>query len=164
MTTQVRNATLLDILGVLTEMQMTERGQLEIVQSIKLGGPPSIESIAADLWQRSSGIVAMVHMAEPSRALSVAGFIPNSTGGLRTWMFTPDTTWESFALDLTKHTAEGIKAVLETVHRIETYCLDSHERAQRWYARIGLHKETTLANYCTDGSDAALFVITRGTT
>lgn len=164
MATFIRSCMLLDLIGVLHEMAQTSRGMNELHQSMMLGGPAALDFIACDLYTRSQTLVAMVDDKNPGRALSVAGFIATGPKVLRTWMFTPDATWDGHSLELTQHTAAGIQGQLKWANRIETYCLDSHEQAKRWYARIGLHKEATLTKYCTDGSDAALFVVTRGQT
>ena len=157
----IREATLLDILGVLADMDLTQRGQDELAQWRLLSDAYTKDQIAAQMLQQSRFIYAFVDEREPQRALAVAGFIPMRTGVLRTWMLATDAAWELYGLELTKATADGLQHAQETAHRIEAICLNSHHKAHRWYARIGLQKETTLTRYCTDGTDAALFVMTR---
>jgi RimJ/RimL family protein N-acetyltransferase len=103
----------------------------------------------------------MITLDQPGRALVVAGFIPQRIGVLQTWMLATDEAWDYYGADVTAYTAEGIRNALDGAHRIQAICLNSHEQAQRWYARIGLQKEAPLTRYCTDGSDAVMFVLTR---
>lgn len=159
MKTFVRQATLLDCLGVIASMD-TERGQTEIVQAQNIAGPMDLESLALLHYQSSEQSVAFVSMEAPGRAMAVAGFIRSRPGVLRTWMFATDRAWEEYGQELTEATANGIR--IQTAHRIEAVCSDSRPQVHRWYNRIGLEKETTLRAYMADGSDAALFVRIRG--
>jgi RimJ/RimL family protein N-acetyltransferase len=159
--TLLREATLLDTLGVISQMNDTARGQAELKQARLLDGPYTDEQLAVRLWGTSQAAFAMTTFDQPGRALVVAGFIPQRIGVLQTWMLATDEAWEHYGADVTAHTAEGIKKALDRAHRIQAICLNSHEQAHRWYARIGLQKETILTRYCTDGSDAAMFVLTR---
>lgn len=159
--TLIREATLLDVIGVVSQMGLTVRGQNELKQMRLLSDEYTADQLAAQNWGQSRFVYAMTTIESPGRALAVAGFIPQRAGVLRTWMLATDEAWDYHGGDTTAYTAQGLKNALESAHRIEAICLDSHSQAQRWYARIGLRKETTLTRYCTDGSDAALFVITR---
>jgi hypothetical protein len=59
--------------------------------------------------------------------------------------------------------AERLKFMLDSgAHRIETVCLANRRLAQRWYSIIGLEKESTLKGFCIDGSDAVMYVATKG--
>lgn len=155
MKTFVRDATMLDCLGVFARLR-TERGLTEIAQAQNIAGPMDTESLAIMHYRASELAVAFCSMAEPGRALAVAGFISQRPGVLRTWMFAVDEAWEDYGAELTQATAEGILA--QPAHRIEAICSDSRPQVHRWYSRIGLEKETTLRRYMADGSDAALFV------
>jgi len=159
--TLLREATLLDVLGVISQMNLTPRGQNELKQMRLLSDEYTSDQLASQNWSQSRFVYAMTTVQQPGRALCVAGFIPQRSGVLRTWMMATDEAWDYYGGDVTAYTAQGLKNALETAHRIEAICLNSHSQAHRWYARIGLQKETTLTRYCTDGSDAALFVITR---
>lgn len=159
--TILREATLLDTLGVMSEMQTTARGQSELKQACLLDGDYTNEQLAVRLWGCSQAAFAMSVFDQPGRALIVAGFIPQRKGVLRTWMMATDEAWAHYGADVTAYTAKGLQNALDSAHRIEAICLNSHEQAHRWYAKIGLQKEATLTRYCTDGSDAAMFVLTR---
>ena len=157
MRTFVREASMLDCLGVFSRLG-TDRGQTEIAQAQNIAGPYTPEKLAIMHYGASATTVAFCSMAEPGRALAVAGFIRERAGVLRTWMFATDEAWEDYGTELTMETLKGIEVALETAHRIEAICSDSRPQVHRWYARIGLTKETTLRRYMADGSDAALFV------
>jgi len=158
----VRPASLLDILGVAAAMCATVRGQNELKHFELLNGPPVDERFVCQLAQYSTANVALVAAKDPGRALVVAGFIPQRPGVLRTWMLATDEAWRNYGSELTTYTEVGIGVQLQKAHRIETICLDSHEQAKAWYPALGLKQEATLAKYCSDGSDAALFVRLRG--
>ncbi len=153
----VRTATLLDMLSVSYAMNSTERGKRELEGFQLLTGVPVNDHFLAQLSQVSFYTVALVTKENPGRALVVAGFLPQRPGVLRTWMLPTDEAWR-YGSELTAYTAAGINARLEENHRIETICPDSHVAAKAWYPKIGLKQESTLAKYCSDGSDAALFV------
>ena len=161
MSTVLRTASLLDILAVL-QQQDGPRGVEEMAQTQVLDDPATPDHIAAALFQQSVWAYAMTAVEAPARALAVAGFIRQRKGVYRTWMYALDEAWEKYAQELTAHVAGGLKDVIGAgAHRIEAICLDSRARVHRWYNRIGLQKEATLTRYCTDGTDAALFVLTR---
>jgi hypothetical protein len=160
----MRHANLLDFLGVLADMDLTMRGQDELAQARRLIDESlTLDQIAALLFRQSVSTYAFTAAQAPGRALAVGGFIPERSGVLRTWMLATDEAWENYGMTLTTECAGILKEAIKKAHRIEVVCLNSRERTHRWYNRIGLQKEATLARYCTDGSDAALFVLTRGT-
>lgn len=91
------------------------------------------------------------------------GFIPQRKGVYSTWFLTTAAGWDRYALEVTEAAAERLSFMIAGgANRLETLCLDSRDRAHRWYTKIGLHRESTLKAYCVDGSDAAMFVMTRG--
>lgn len=158
MTTFVRDASLLDCLGVIAGMT-SPREVEEIEQCRQIWGYRATpEKIASNLYFGSLTVVAMASEELPGRALTVAGFQHERPGVFRTWMFALDEAWEKHGADLTAHTARGIEEAGKVAHRIEVICSDSRPQVHRWYSRIGLQKETTLRRYMADGSDAALFV------
>lgn len=157
MKTFVRSASMLDCLGVVAGLD-TPRGETELAQARNIAGPQSNEALAIMHYQSSIASVAFCSMEAPGRALAVAGFMQTRPGVLRTWMFATDLAWDEYGADLTAETAKGIDAAMDSAHRIEAICSDSRPQVHRWYARIGLEKETTLRRYMADGSDAALFV------
>lgn len=160
----VRSATLTDILNVVCRMRTTMRGQNELKIFSLVSGPMVDDRFIAQLSQFSHDTVALVANDDPGRALVVAGFISQRPGVSRTWMLATDEAWEEHGKELTVYTERGIalQLVLGRLHRVETICPDSHSMAKAWYPRLGLEQEATLAKYCTDGSDAALFVRLRG--
>lgn len=161
--TFVRSADFGDALRVVARMRSTERGQLELNCFALLGSPVDEESLS-ELLQNSAYTVALATKVAPGRPLVVAGFTPQRTGVFRTWMLATDEAWAEHGRELTTYTEAGIAVRLrDNAHRIETVCPDSHTRAKSWYPRLGLKQEATLAKFCTDGSDAALFVRLRGT-
>jgi len=160
MNTVLRVANLLDILAVL-QQQDTPRGVEEMAQAQLLLGGMTPDQMAAMLFQQSSFTYTMTTEAEPARALAVAGFVRQRPGVYRTWMFALDKAWTTHGPEMTEHTAKALRDMLENAHRLEAVCLNSRERVHRWYNRIGLQKESTLTRYCSDGTDAALFVLTR---
>lgn len=160
MSTVLRTANLLDILAVL-QQQDGPRGIEEMAQTQVLNDPATPDHIAAALFQQSAYGFTMTTEDAPARALAVAGFIRQRAGVYRTWMYALEEAWENYAQELTAHVADGLQEMLKRAHRIEAICLDSRPRVHRWYNRIGLQKEATLTRYCTDGTDAALFVLTR---
>jgi hypothetical protein len=157
--TVVRSATYFDIIDVIAAMRKTERGCYDLNCFALVAGAPS----ASQLRECSVGMVALVKREDP-HALAVAGFIPQLPGVLRTWMLATDAAWLEHGAELTWYTYVGIGVQIEQggARRIETVCPDSHTAAKAWYPRLGLKQESTLAKYCTDGSDAALFVRLRG--
>ncbi len=160
----VRTATLLDLLSVVGSMGTTERGKMELHGFSLIAGAPMEDRFLCQLAQFSVGTVALVAKENPGRALVVAGFIPQRPGVLRTWMLPTDEVWRRYGNELTVYTEAGIATQLEkNAHRIETVCPDSHVAAKAWYPKLGLKQESTLAKFCSDGSDAALFVRLRGT-
>jgi hypothetical protein len=160
MNTVIRIANLLDILAVV-QQQDTPRGVEEMAQAQLITGGITPDALAADLFLRSSFTYAMTTEDAPAQALAVAGFMFQRPGVYRSWMFALDEAWEKHGTALTEHTAKALRDMLENAHRIEVICLNSRERVHRWYNRIGLQKEATLTRYCSDGTDAALFVLTR---
>lgn len=161
--TVVRIASVRDIVRVVDAMQGTERGRSDLAHFEAVGTPTSERRNLEELMKSSVGAVALVQVGESHRALVVAGFLPQLPGVLRTWMLASDEAWLEHGAELTKYTYFGIGVQLERgARRIETICPDSHIAAKAWYPRLGLKQESTLAKYCTDGSDAALFVRLRG--
>jgi hypothetical protein len=159
----VRAATMLDLLVVIKAMRATMRGQNELHAFSVMSGELVDDAYAAGLMRCSRDVVALVAAENVDRALVVAGFIPQRPGVARTWMLATDEAWEKYGKELTIYTERGIALQLESrLHRVETVCLDSHTAAKAWYPRLGLKQEATLAKFCTDGSDAALFVRLRG--
>jgi hypothetical protein len=158
----VRPATLLDMLGVATAMRQTLRGQNELKTWEIINGPVVDERFIAQLFSFSQNAVALVPKENPGRAMVCAGFLPQRPGVLRTWMLATDEAWRGYATELTTYTKLGIVNQLAGAHRIETWCPDSHTAAKAWYPSVGLKQEATLAKYCSDGSDAAVFVALRG--
>ena len=158
----VRSATLLDMLSVADAMRRTMRGQDELKIFSLVAGPAVDERFIAQLFQFSHDAVALVPAEDPNRALVVAGFTHQRPGVSRTWMMATDEAWEKYGRELTTYTERGIALQLAKLHRVETVCPDSHIRAKAWYPRLGLKQEATLAKFCSDGSDAALFVRLRG--
>lgn len=91
------------------------------------------------------------------------GFIPQRSGVYSTWFLASTAGWDRNAADVTEAGRERCQFMLDSgAHRLETVCLADRERAHRWYTIIGLRRESTLKAYCIDGSDAAMFVMTRG--
>lgn len=161
--TIVRAATLRDTIDVIANMRLTMRGQNELRVVENVTGLTVDERFIAALGQHSIGTVALIKAKDTeSPALVVAGFIPLRPGVLRTWMLATDEAWDKYGGELTVYTERGIALQLNGARRIETICPDSHELAKAWYPRLGLKQEATLAKYCSDGSDAALFVRVRG--
>jgi hypothetical protein len=156
----LREATLLDLLGVILQ-QGGSFGADEFAQAKLIAGDMSADAMSAMLFQQSAFIYALATEAEPGKALAVGGFLRQRAGVLRSWMFALDEAWELYPDTVTAYAAETLRNALESAHRIEAICLDSRTRVHRWYTQIGLQKETTLTRYCTDGSDAALFVLIR---
>lgn len=161
--TVVRVATLRDILDVAAAMRATERGSYDLECFAQVTGSPVDDRFVSQLGQYSMSTVALVEQKLQNVALVVAGFIQQRPGVLRTWMLATAPAWREHGAELTRYTALGIAAQLDYgARRIETICPDSHTAAKAWYPRLGLKQESTLAKYCTDGSDAALFVRLRG--
>lgn len=97
-------------------------------------------------------------------AVLAGGLIPQRLGVMGSWCLISNTGWRDHAAEVTKTVEDVVsKALAGSVHRIETVCLASRERAQRWYETIGLKKESTLKGYCVDGSDAVMFTAVRAT-
>lgn len=98
-----------------------------------------------------------------TRALVVGGAVPHRPGVYSSWFLASKYAWANYGAELTGMARERMFHVLDSgAHRIETVCLASRKLAQRWYKTVGLRQESTLEAYCADGSDAVMFVATRG--
>lgn len=156
----VRTARYADALHVLEAMRKTLRGQDELRAFSLISGDAVDEGFLVRLIQSSHDVVTLAPAGEPRRALAVAGFTAQRPGVSRTWMLATDEAWAEHGAEVTVYTERGISLQLAPgkLHRIETVCPDSHRIAKAWYPRLGLKQEATLAKFCSDGSDAALFV------
>lgn len=156
MTLHLRPLTLLDLIGVCCELPADE-----LAQDIAFrGAPEGVEDRASRLF-RAPGPKWTIAPAG-GRAVACGGLIPLRPGVAETWFLATPDAWVPGITEL----VESVKcdALLHEYHRIETYCLASRLHAQKWYTRMGLHKEATLQKFCADGQDAVLFVAIRGDT
>lgn len=94
----------------------------------------------------------------------VGGFIPLHPGVFRSWFLATRAAWHDYAPELTQIAVDYKELMFQNgAHRIETVCLATRKLAHRWYTTIGSSFESTLKQYCIDGSDATMFVETRRT-
>jgi hypothetical protein len=89
----------------------------------------------------------------------VGGFIPQRKGVYQTWFLASKEGWELDPDKVTECAIERLDFMVKNgAHRLETLCLRSRKKAQRWYTTIGLAFESTLKGYCVDGDDAVMYV------
>lgn len=145
------------LIGVASDLRKDEWTQIE-----KFGGPTTVDglivgafSIPGPKW----GYVSE-HDGKP---LLAGGFIPQRSGVYQSWFLATDHAWKFYWKELSAEAVDRKARMFASgAHRIETVCLSTRKLAHRWYKTVGSQFESTLKAYCIDGSDADMFVDTKG--
>ncbi len=132
-------------------------------QIVKFGGAQDLDALVARCYQFSKMGPAWAYVDDNDDAQVIGGAIFLRKGVISTWFLVKHTAWKDYGREITKMAIERREFMFAAgVHRTETLCLASRKLAQRWYKSIGLRHESTLQQYCVDGSDAVMYVATRG--
>lgn len=155
MSLATRLPTLLDTMIVCNGLPEDEIMQIQAFTGCQYDA----EAFACESWSSRGPKLAIVN--EQNEALVVGGFIPQRPGVYRSWFLARGAAWERGA-EVTQVTHALVQSCLDSgAHRLETLCLASRAKAQRWYTRVGLQKESTLHKFGAGGEDAVLYVATR---
>lgn len=146
---------LMHALKVLVDLRADEWDQI-----VKMGGAHDIDSLAT--WAYNVPGQKWAYTDSADRTLMIGGFIPQRSGVYISWFLATDYAWNNHARELTLEAIDRKAFMFDGgAHRIETVCLSSRSAAHIWYGKVGSTYESTMKSYCTDGSDAMLFVETR---
>lgn len=150
-----KNLSLIDVLLVCRDLREDEWDQI-----VKIGGERNDDAVAD--WAYNCNGPKWAYTDSAGKTLLVGGFLPQRAGVFTSWFLATDYAWKNHARELTMEAIER-KAFMFAggAHRIETVCLASRVTAHTWYEKVGSRYESTLKGYCTDGSDAMMFVETR---
>jgi hypothetical protein len=154
----LRDCTLMDIMHVACNLRSDEWEQIQ-----KFGGAHDIDAVVVHAMALPGPRWAYADESNPNLALMVGGCAPVRKGVYQSWCLVSKLAWKTHGHAVTEAVAERVQFMLDSgAHRIETLCLASRANAQRWYTTIGLRFESTLKSFCVDGSDAVMYVATRG--
>lgn len=130
-------------------------------QIVKFGGARDIDAVIARGYNMPGK--KWTFADDEDKAVVVGGYAPYRAGVYASWFLVDNAAWGTHGREITKMAAERTQFMLDSgAHRLETLCLASRKLAQRWYKSIGLRHESTAQGFCVDGSDAVLYVATRG--
>ncbi len=156
----LRNCNLGDIMYVACQLPADEWEQIE-----KFGVGRDLDSLVTRTMLIGGPRWAYVDdERDADKALVVGGFIPQRKGVYQSWFLASKQAWALYGRQVTALAKERLSWMMTEggAHRVETVCLASRKLAQRWYKSTGLRFESTLTGYCIDGSDAVMFVATKG--
>ena len=153
--TEITDVTLVDLLIVCKGLPEDEIEQIEAFT----GKAYDPEDLAVKTFTMD-GIKWTCRIKETGEPLVVAGFFQVGVSTWRSFMLANERAWAEFGAEVTQHCKEIVDKVAESEEfiRIETMCLESRERAQKWYPSIGLEYESLLRNYGVNGENAVMYV------
>jgi hypothetical protein len=146
---------LLHVLSICQDIPADEWDQIA-----KMGGPLRHDALA--IWAYNVAGPKWTNTDAAGKTLMVGGLIPQREGVYQSWFLATNHAWKNHAKELTVEAIE-LKEIIfrDGAHRVETVCLASRSAALVWYQKVGLTFESTMKSYCTDGSDAVMYVDTR---
>jgi hypothetical protein len=149
--------TLGDIITICTDLRDEEWDQIE-----KFGLKRNVDALILSV-ANMPGKSWVLREEGHGRAYVIGGVVPVRPGVVSSWCLVSNWGWNERASAVTAFVADAVAETLESgVHRIETLSLATREAAHRWYTKVGLHFESTLKHACVDGSDAVMYVATKG--
>lgn len=159
MKTEVTNTSLVDCIVVAKGTPPDEIAQIEAF----LGSSFDVDGIAISMYN-SAGPKWTIREIETGEPLVVGGFIQTGATRWQTFFLATQRAWDQYGGEVTKHSAETLKKVVEDQEniRIETYCLARRKLACEWYEKIGLTYEATLRGYGVCGESAVLYTLVKG--
>jgi RimJ/RimL family protein N-acetyltransferase len=143
---------LLDFVKVCNRMPQEEREQLEAFTGEKY----SVDGAAIGNFTVPGPKWVIKADDEP---IAIGGFVPQRPGVYRDFMLNTPEAFEKHWFAVTRIARRAMDAMLlsKQAHRLECIAHHSREKAFRWYATLGYHKEATLYGYCANGADAVIF-------
>ena len=153
--TIITDVTLVDLLVVTRGLPEDEIDQLEAFTGDKFDP----EKVAVQIFT-SGGIKWTCRVKETAEPLVVAGYFQVGVSTWRSFMLATDRAWAEFGKEVTEHVVDVIKklATSDEFIRLETICLESRDKAIRWYGQIGIEYESTLRSYGVNGENAVMYV------
>lgn len=157
MTLQLRPANLGDLITVTCGLEAIEKEQMQALSGNAFDLDRTVQcamNFPGPKW-------AIVDAADTATAVAVGGLMPVRPGVMHSWFMARPEAWVK-GNNITELVASVVADALKSgVHRVETLCLASRERALRWYEKVGLTHEATLKNYGVKGEDCVLYVALR---
>lgn len=157
--TETRNATLIDILMVCSDLPQDEIEQIEAFSGSKFDA----ETIAVQIMSLG-GSKWTGYDKETHEPLVVAGFTQIGPTLWRSFMLASNKAWAEHGIEVTVECRRAIKQLIQDQQhiRLETVCLASRDKARKWYLAIGLEYESTMPAYGATGETAVLYTKTKG--
>ena len=153
--TIVTDTTLVDLLVVCKGLSEEEIEQLEAFT----GNAYDPEQVAVQTFS-SGGVKWTCRVEETSEPIVVAGYFQVGVSTWRSFMLATDRAWAEFGAEVTDHVIEVVDKIAGSGEfiRLETICLQSRAKAQKWYRTIGLEYESTMRSYGVNGENAVMYV------
>lgn len=159
MKTELTNGTLVDLLVVVQALPQEEIDQINAFSENEF----DYESFVGQLFG-APGPKYTIRVKETGEPLAVSGLVQVGVRTWRTWFLANQRAWDEFGKEVTVHTNYAREQLLEPNEnmRIETVCLATRKKAQRWYEAVGMKYESTMHGYGKNGESAVMYVSTKG--